>query len=262
MLLENCEFGNRCLRGTMNQGLGAPIYIHSLFGSGGIWLFDSFWQTEDQVFWCYQEPFHETLINLKDLQELVLGIHDDTNASLRHPSLDKPYFYEFYAIREHIGDSFQKCISFASFFDRANCAVLDEYIGRLIRYALGRPVLQCRSSFGRVKHIRQHHGGMHIYLWRNPWDQWWLYQIDDYFDIAEQTVRKPEVKQKISGCFKTFDGASAPSTRRLVQIHSGGNPAVHHGITVPVVNSYHLIEVLWEKWGLHGNKKHNRAICI
>ncbi|MHB1642861.1 MAG: DUF4214 domain-containing protein [Acidithiobacillus sp.] len=172
----------------MKQELSAPIFIHSLFRTGSTWIFDRFRRAQDQNYWCYQEPFHEMLIHLKDQPELVLGIHGDMSTSLRHPALDKPYFYEFYAIREHIGDSFQKCISFDSFFDTANCASFDEYVGKLIRYAPGRPVLQCCRSFGRVKHIRQHHGGMHIYLWRNPWDQWWSYQINDYFDTASLAI--------------------------------------------------------------------------
>jgi hypothetical protein len=172
----------------MKQEVSAPIFNHSLFRTGSTWLFDRFRQAEDQGFWCYQEPFHETLINLKDQPELVFGIHGDMSTSLRHPTLDKPYFYEFYTIREHIGDSFQKCISFDSFFDSTNCAAFDEYTGKLIRYAQGRPVLQCCRSFGRVKHIRQHHGGIHIYLWRNPWDQWWSYQINDYFDTASLAI--------------------------------------------------------------------------
>ena len=172
----------------MNQELSAPIFIHSLFRTGSTWLFDRFRRTQDQNYWCYQEPFHEILINLIDQPELVLGIHGDMSTSLRHPSLDKPYFYEFYAIREHIGDSFQKCISFDSFFDTTVCPAFDEYTAKLISHASGRPVLQCCRSFGRVKHIRQHHGGMHIYLWRNPWDQWWSYQINDYFDTASLAI--------------------------------------------------------------------------
>ncbi|MEY2334619.1 DUF4214 domain-containing protein [Acidithiobacillus ferrianus] len=172
----------------MKQEFSAPIFIHSMFRTGSTWLFDRFRRAQDQNYWCYQEPFHEMLIHLKDQPELVLGIHDDMSTSLRHPALNKPYFYECYAIREHISDSFQKCISFDSFFDSTVCPAFDEYTAKLIRHAPGRPVLQCCRSYGRLAHLKQQYGGVHIYLWRNPWDQWWSYQINDYFDTASIAI--------------------------------------------------------------------------
>lgn len=172
----------------MKQEFSAPIFIHSMFRTGSTWIFDRFRRAQDQNYWCYQEPFHEMLIHLKDQPELVLDIHGDMSTSLRHPALDKPYFYECYAIREHISDSFQKCISFDSFFDPAVCPAFDEYTAKLIRHAPGRPVLQCCRSYGRLAHLKQQYGGVHIYLWRNPWDQWWSYQINDYFDTASIAI--------------------------------------------------------------------------
>lgn len=164
-----------------------PIFIHSLFRSGSTWIFDRF-RHAGSGYWCYQEPFNETLSKLKDSPESVLEIHEDTSSVLRHPKLEQPYFYEFHAIREHIGNSFQKCISYDCFFDTTICPAFDEYTTTLIHYAKGRPVLQCCRSFGRVAHLKQQFGGVHIHLWRNPWDQWWSYQINGYFDTANLAI--------------------------------------------------------------------------
>ena len=164
-----------------------PVFIHSLFRSGSTWLFDVFRRAE-AGYWCYQEPFNEGLCGLNQNPDALLAVHTDVARSLRHPALERPYFYEFHAIREHIGDSFQSCISYASFFDPAICPAFDDYTSRLIRHARGRPVLQCCRSFGRVAHLRRQYGGVHIHLWRNPWDQWWSYQINDYFDARNLAI--------------------------------------------------------------------------
>ena len=164
-----------------------PVFIHSLFRSGSTWLFDVFRRAE-AGYWCYQEPFHEELRRLSSNPDALLSVHTDMARSMRHPVLEHPYFYEFHAIREHIRDSFQPCISYASFFDPAICPALDDYTSRLIRHAQGRPVLQCCRSFGRVAHLRRQYGGVHIHLWRNPWDQWWSYQIHDSFDARNLAI--------------------------------------------------------------------------
>jgi hypothetical protein len=58
----------------------------------------------------------------------------------------------------------------------------------LAKAARGRPVFQeCRTS-GRIGAIKNQMGGRHIYLWRNPWDQWWSYKVAPYFDIATQII--------------------------------------------------------------------------
>lgn len=169
----------------------APIFIHSLFRSGSTWLFDRF-RRSLAGYWCYQEPFHEFLINLKDRPEDVLAIHQQISQELRHPALNKPYFYEFHAVREHIAASFAKCISFDSFFDATCCPAFADYVGKLITHAPARPVLQCCRSFGRIAFLQQQFGGVHLHLWRNPRDQWWSYQINDYFDITGLAILNAE----------------------------------------------------------------------
>ena len=167
------------------QTSSPPIFIHSLWRSGSTWLFDRFRRAQGpERYWCYQEPFHESLIYLQDQPETLLNFHYETSRSLRHPDLDRPYFQEFYEIKEHIAEYFQKCISYDSFFDVDICPTFDAYLSALIHHAQATPVLQCCRSFGRISQIKSRHGGVHIHLWRNPWDQWWSYQINDYFDTA------------------------------------------------------------------------------
>lgn len=173
--------------GLISGAAADPIFIHSLFRSGSTWLFNTF-RHANADYWCYQEPFNEALRLLSSDPDSVLSFHGEVALSLRHPPLSNSYFFEIHAVREHIGDSFHPCISYTSFFDTTGCPALDDYTSRLIRHAHGRPVLQCCRSFGRVAHLRQHHGGIHIYLWRNPWDQWWSYQVNDYFDTTSLAI--------------------------------------------------------------------------
>ena len=167
----------------MSDAQHAPVFIHSMFRTGSTWLFDRF-RRSPEGYWCYQEPYHEFLIKLKDQPDAVLDIHEQIANELRHIVLQRPYFYEIHAIREHVADSFSKCISFDSFFDVQGCPALVDYTSRLIAHAPSRPVLQCCRSFGRIGHLQAQFGGTHVHLWRNPRDQWWSYQVNDYFDVT------------------------------------------------------------------------------
>jgi hypothetical protein len=46
---------------------------------------------------------------------------------------------------------------------------------------------ECRTA-GRIGAIHDQLGGYHIYLWRNPWDQWWSYKVTPYFEVANQLI--------------------------------------------------------------------------
>lgn len=39
-----------------------------------------------------------------------------------------------------------------------------------------------------LAHLKQQYSSVHIYLWRNPWDQRWSYQINDCFDTATHAI--------------------------------------------------------------------------
>lgn len=175
-----------------------PIFIHSLFRSGSTWLFEQF-RKSSTSYWCYQEPYHEALIALNTNPDALLSFSETTVRELRHSNMKAPYFQEFYAIREELKGTFDKAISYDSFFDPLVCPAFEPYTKMLIHHAKGRPVLQCCRSFGRVSFLKTAFPGTHILLWRDPVSQWLSYQINDYFDITSlsiiNAINPPEVIQ-------------------------------------------------------------------
>ena len=163
-----------------------PIFIHSLFRSGSTFLFNAFRDSAAQYF-CYQEPFNEFLLVARNDPEKLLEEHGKT---LRHPKMKKPYFYEFYSIKEQIGQVFKKQFCYDTFFTLGEYREdIQAYLNVLLEGAQGqRPVLQFCRSFGRAKEFKSASDVFHIYLWRNPWDQWWSFKVENYFDTANQMI--------------------------------------------------------------------------
>lgn len=158
----------------MNSDSQNPIFIHSLFRTGSTYLFNVFRRSKSN-YSCYQEPLNEQLNHLLDNPEKIINLHHDLAHFLRHPKLEKPYFYEFYIIANNIKDTFKKSFSYDSFFPVESNENLEIilYFKKLNKYSNGRPIFQICRSLGRIKTLKSAMQGSHIYLWRNPWDQWW-----------------------------------------------------------------------------------------
>jgi hypothetical protein len=166
------------------------IFIHSLFRSGSTYVFGAF-RRSAAGYWCYQEPLNEYVRHVADAPERLLEIGARDSALLRHPALDKPYFWEFYQVRKAIAPLFRKEFSYDTFFigkDHPSYGALCTYLQALIDNAQGRPFFQCCRTTGRFAGLRDAFGGTHIHLWRNPHDQWWSYQVGDYFDATTQLI--------------------------------------------------------------------------
>jgi hypothetical protein len=72
--------------------------------------------------------------------------------------------------------------------DNPSFAALSAYLQCLIDEAKGRPFFQCCRTSGRIAALRNSFGGTHLHLWRNPHDQWWSYQVGDYFEATTQLI--------------------------------------------------------------------------
>ena len=165
----------------MNKKDKSPIFIHSLFRSGSTYLFNVF-RRSNSGYWCYQEPLNEHLLLLDTNQMQEVG--KEMARYLNHPQIDKPYYYEFQMIAGEIKNTFPKELSYYQYFLPAGSDVsnLKDYFTFLSNRAQGRPVFQCCRTSGRTACLKTEFGGVHIFLWRHPWNQWWSYKIDNYFD--------------------------------------------------------------------------------
>tara|TARA_R110000787_G_scaffold215053_1_gene324106 strand:- start:3278 stop:4549 length:1272 start_codon:yes stop_codon:yes gene_type:complete len=166
----------------------SPIFIHSLFRAGSTYIFNVFRRSKSG-YWCYQEPFHESAYFAKHepnllLQEGGVKMFD----FLRHPTLDKDYFHELHSVWPAWRDALVQPVIYDAYFAPAHMDVGINFLETLIDATKSRTVIQeCRTS-GRIGTIKKKIGGHHIYLWRNPWDQWWSYKVADYFDVANQVI--------------------------------------------------------------------------
>lgn len=168
--------------------VNSPIFIHSIFRSGSTYLFNVF-RRSDRGYWCYQEPVHEALLSLNGNPEQLLGNWRKTAQGLRHPTLTKPYYWEYYQIKDALSGLFYKSFSYEDSFVGENLPLKQaEYFETLINNAKGRPVLQFCRSVGRIAALKREYDGIHIHLWREPRGQWWSFKVNDYFDAAVQLI--------------------------------------------------------------------------
>lgn len=175
----------------------APIFIHSLFRAGSTYLFNVF-RCSDRGYWCYQEPLHEVAFFCRENPSGLQEGHGEAKAQLlRHPQIDGSYFRELLETWPAWKDAINEQIIYNAYFsDGEDIGIA--YWRTLADAARGRPVFQeCRTA-GRIRTIKVQMGGRHIYLWRNPWDQWWSYKVTPYFDVTSQlTLRASHPPQPV-----------------------------------------------------------------
>jgi hypothetical protein len=192
----------------------SPIFIHSLFRAGSTYIFNVF-RRSPNGYWCYQEPLHETALLAKDSPDNLLTFTSDLKEHLRHPDIGNSYFYELYEVHEAWKDIISKEILYENYFNFGDSEGLIRYFDALIKAAKGIPVVQeCRTS-NRISTLKKHFGGTHIYLWRNPWDQWWSYKTTDYFDTINQLI---------------LNSNAVPDVIHRLKLEVGFNPYQSHDI--------------------------------
>jgi hypothetical protein len=166
----------------------SPIFIHSLFRSGSTYFFNVFRRSPGGYF-CFQEALHPVVYFNKDRPQDLLKFHTSTYELMRHPNLDKPVFYEVVSV----SSAWKEKITYSAIFDGYFGSDLADNGVEFFRAILdavkdGRPVFEeCRTA-GRIGLLKEKLGGFHIYLWRNPWDQWWSYKTTEHLDYQNRQI--------------------------------------------------------------------------
>lgn len=168
-----------------------PVFIHSLFRSGSTYLFNKF--RENSNLYCFQEALHEVALYSKSSSEALNEQEDkEMLGRLRHPNLEKPYFEELKELWNSWRGLIKEKSIYEEYFWTANQNSAAQYFHSLITGSRGRPVFQeCRTAC-RIGALKRILGGKHIYLLRNPWDQWWSYKVGEYFDSVNQVIISSE----------------------------------------------------------------------
>jgi hypothetical protein len=173
---------------TSDRQGASPIFLHALFRSGSTWLYQAFRRLGSD-YTCFQEPLHEvTLLAQQDSSVLLAEQGREKMRYLRHPELDAPYFSELHALPHHCLEGLDKADLYDGYFGGQDGRAGLAFWRGLIDASGGRVVIQeCRSA-GRIGLARRALGGFHAYLWRNPRDQWWSYQVAPYFDCTSRLI--------------------------------------------------------------------------
>lgn len=227
-----------------------PIFIHALFRTGSTYLFEVFRRLGDQ-YTCFQEPLHEIALQAKTDRAILDDPQDAGKAAdLRHPPLSRSYFRELYEVADACLPHLKERDIYDGYFGTDTEARGIEYWQSLIDNSAGRAVIQeCRSA-GRIAAIRHQLGGHHVYLWRNPWDQWWSYQVSPYFDLTTQLI---------------FNASSRPPLIDLVSEHIGFQLLPSQPLEVAYdrfsrqpLSPDHAYQAFYTLWllGLHEAHKH------
>jgi hypothetical protein len=164
-----------------------PIFIHSLFRAGSTYLFTAF-RRAGKEYTCYQEPLHEIAVFARNNVSILDQAGGEMNEFLRHPSIDGSYYKELIDAWPTWTDFINENSVYNGYFSESKDEIGVPYWAALTENSTGRPVFQeCRTS-SRINAIKKILNGEHIYLWRNPWDQWWSYKVAPYFDVTSQII--------------------------------------------------------------------------
>lgn len=227
-----------------------PIMIHSLFRAGSTYIFNVF-RRSNAGYWCYQEPLHEVFADHSpeaQWREQTTG--ESRTSELRHPSLDRPYFWEFAQCADFVESHYKKEFAFETFFLGRNDdgqSDLRSYIEGLSERAAGQPVFQFCRSMGRMAWFRQQFDAIHLHLWRNPWDQWWSYKINNYFDNTLAQIFSAENMPKV--LIDIFDKIKIKTSQDVDNNFDTGRIFNRIPLIVDPERSYLLFYALWA-WGL------------
>jgi GT2 family glycosyltransferase/glycosyltransferase involved in cell wall biosynthesis len=166
-----------------------PIFIHSLFRAGSTFFYSALRNSKNIR--SYHEPMHEVVGTLPTQLSKLDDRRVEFKSLLRHDFLKGGYFDEYSNLLPEIKRYFKESFSYKLFFlapDERSPELVD-YIKALIAGSKNqRSVLQCTRTFGRIGWIKKNFSSNHIFLLRNPWDQFYSYSVDPYIENTPRLI--------------------------------------------------------------------------
>lgn len=226
------------------------IFLHSLWRSGSTYFFEVFRRNPDRYF-AFQEPVHETMLAAVDDPEILKALQPECSERMRHPDLGAGYFEEAYRThalwKNHIVSDF----IYDRYFQQERDEQLEKFFSSLSLNDSDprRTVVQeCRTS-GRIGPIKAGLGGVHIYVWRNPWDQWWSYKISDYFSAATQIICNSDDRPQ---SLRNWSAINGLEQKKFASISEGLRHYAQHPLRPDL--SYQGYFLLWAKGWLQAQQ--------
>ena len=163
----------------MPDNTHTPIFLHSLWRSGSTYLFNKF-RTSATPYYAFQESIHEIAIFAQKNRNILVEV-GALDPLLNHPTLDQGYFHELYEMYDFWKGNIEKSVIYDQYFDKIGSPELKSYLHSIINNAPQRPVFQECRTCGRIGAMKSLFGGFHVFVFRNPHDQWWSIIKDHYF---------------------------------------------------------------------------------
>jgi GT2 family glycosyltransferase/glycosyltransferase involved in cell wall biosynthesis/uncharacterized coiled-coil DUF342 family protein len=217
-----------------------PTFVHSLFRAGSTFLYNALKQTDKLH--VYHEPMHEIIATLPTSWKELSARKNELKATLRHDFLVGGYFDEFYHLLPSIKNRFQPIFSFNYYFMDSSTEAPDlkAYIELLIDGAPKSPVLQCTRTSGRINWLKHNFFSNHIFLLRNPWDQWYSYKVDQYIATTPRMIYSQENLPEVLGAVFEASGA-----RQLAESSTQSNFLDSFNYPISPDQDYFLFFGLW-----------------
>lgn len=156
------------------------LFIHAQWRTGSTYIWNAIRRTNNAVAYC--EPVHESVLAaLQDPRILLSG--EETVRVLRHPDLTAPYFFELSQNIDLWRGHIQKKMLYDTFFLDPDPDLSDFFSSFIYQDPKPVVVQECRSYF-RINGLARSLGGDHLYLWRDPRNQFVSYSVSPYFRVA------------------------------------------------------------------------------
>ncbi|MCF6178905.1 MAG: hypothetical protein L3J63_05875 [Geopsychrobacter sp.] len=171
--------------------------------------------------------------------------------------MDKSYFQELYEIYPAWKNRLTKRLVYDAYFDNREDLDLKDYFEVLITHAKGCPVIQECRTVNRIAAIKSMFSGCHIYLWRNPWDQWWSYKVNQYFNCVNLLILNADPHPEVIASLRREVGFEAYHSEDLIDEF-----AFFDRKRLPPEESYLVFYILWLLGIMEGRRHADLLINI